>query len=101
MSIATVPDVINGIDLHKSVMPKEHWVSLFEVYGFTRCIEIENFLAGHSARGKRKNESTGFNIVLKLGNATRAFVPQQGKFEKILNQFVGSKVQSYIKRLLS
>lgn len=101
LSIATIPDVVNGIDLHKTVMPKDKWVSFFEENGLTRCEEIEKYLAGHSARGKRTDERTGFNIVLQTQKNTRAKVPNQGKFEKLLNHFVGSKLHSYIRRLLS
>ena len=101
LTIATVPDVINGIDLHKSKMPREKWEALFTDHGFCVNAEIQTYLRGHSPRGKRLNEKTGFNIVLnKRGFDTRAKVPRVGKTERLLDFFVGSKLSIYLRRFI-
>ena len=101
LTIATIPDVIDGIDLHKTQMPRTEWEELFFEYGFSVNVEVQDYLAGHSPRGKRINEKTGFNIVLsKSGSTVRPLVPDVGKFERILDLFIGGRLHGYLRRVL-
>lgn len=101
-SVATVGDCINGVELHKTIIPRDQWEAIFIEHGFEPVVGIEHYLAGHSARGRRIDESTGFNIVLKKkGARPRAIAPVVGSFEKIADRFIGSKVQKKLKSLVT
>ena len=101
-SVATVSDCVNGVELHKTIMSRNHWEGIFIEYGFEPVVGLKHYLAGHSARGRRLDESTGFNIVLKKkGTSPRATAPIVGNFEKIADRFIGSKVQKKLKSLIT
>lgn len=100
-SIATIGDNVQGVELHKTIMSRNEWEKTFKANGFEVFHEVENYLSGHSARGRRNDERSGFNIVLKkIGISARVCVPNTGVFEKIADKFIGSKIQKKIKSLV-
>lgn len=101
-SVATIGDCIQGVELHKTILPRINWEAIFAAHEFEPVAEIERYFAGHSARGRRFDESSGFNIALKKkGGDTRAEAPTVGIFEKIADRFIGSKLQKRLKTLIA
>jgi SAM-dependent methyltransferase len=63
-SIATYPDVVNGVALHQTIHMRPWWVKTFAWLGFERQEEIEKYFGFDMVRGLPLSYDSSFTIAL-------------------------------------
>ncbi|WP_428655417.1 class I SAM-dependent methyltransferase [Runella sp.] len=101
MSIATVDDIVNGVNLHQTVKPKEWWINRFEESGLYHLPAFIDFFNTQFVRGGTKYSgpaSHSFHLVLSADTAKAPAVPPTGIRDKLFDAWLGSNFQKTLKR---
>ncbi|MEI7581375.1 class I SAM-dependent methyltransferase [Runella sp.] len=101
MSVATVDDIVNGVNLHQTVKPKEWWITKFEELGFYHQPTFIDFFNTQFVRGGTKYSgpaSGSFHLVLSATPQSIPKTPPTGVRDKLFDAWLGSKMQKTLKR---
>ena len=101
MSVATVDDIVNGVNLHQTVKPKEWWIEKFASLGLYHLPAFVDFFNTQFVRGGTKYSgpaSGSFHLVLSAHPQNAPAVPPTGKRDKMLDAWLGSNLQKTLKR---
>jgi Methyltransferase domain len=101
MSIATVDDIVNGINLHQTVQPREWWIRRFSELGFEHLPSFVDFFNTQFVRGGKKYSgaaSHSFHLVLSPKTESAPKVPPIGMRDRLFDAWLGSNLQKTLKR---
>ncbi len=101
MSVATVDDIVNGVNLHQTVKPKEWWISKFETLGLYHQPAFVDFFNTQFVRGGTKYSgpaSGSFHLVLSAYPQNAPKIPPTGIRDKLFDTWLGSQPQKILKR---
>lgn len=101
MSVATVDDIVNGVNLHQTVQPREWWVKKFESLGLYQLDSFITFFNTQFVRGGNKYSgpaSKSFHLVLSASPQHAPKTPPTGIRDRMFDAWLGSKAQKTLKR---
>lgn len=101
MSVATVDDIVNGINLHQTVKPKEWWIEKFSSLGLYHIPTFVDFFNTQFVRGGTKYSgpaSGSFHLVLSADLQNAPKIPPTGIRDKLFDTWLGSSVQKTLKK---
>ena len=101
MSVATVDDIVNGVNLHQTVQPKEWWIKKFEGLGLFHQADFVDFFNTQFVRGGTKYSGTAsgsFHLVLSAAPQHAPQIPPLGLRDKLFDAWLGSTWQKTLKR---
>lgn len=101
VSICYVDDYINGVNLHRTVKPKAWWLEKVKSFGFHHLQAFESYFSEQYVRGKRYGAPDTFHLILTPNTASSPAVPKRRTGEKILDAWLGTKLQRNLKLLIT
>ena len=99
MSVSPDSDIINGVNLHQTVKPKEWWLKKFAENGFYRLDGGLSYFNGQYVRGKEIPNS--FHLILTNDPRSAPKFPSLSLRQRIIDAFVGSFYQRVAKVLIN
>jgi 2-polyprenyl-3-methyl-5-hydroxy-6-metoxy-1,4-benzoquinol methylase len=90
MSICYVDDIINGVNLHRTVQQKKWWIEKFEALGLFNMQELDNYFNQQYIRGNRYAAPNSFHLVLTKDKNKAPKVPDYKFTEKMYDAWRGS-----------
>ena len=100
MSICYVDDIINGVNLHRTVKQKDWWVEKFNSLGLYHLPQLENYFHQQYIRGNRYAAPNSFHLVLTKNKSKAPQVPPYKMSERLYDAWRGSALHRIISRAL-
>lgn len=107
LSVATSPDVVDGVALHQTVKPKRWWLEKFIESRLFPDKELYNYFNTQFVRGPAKiynlgilDDPRGFNIVLTNPKREVIEIPKETLYERILDVWIGFRLQRMLKTIV-
>lgn len=99
MSISNFSDIVNGVELHQTRMPREWWIEFFRKFGFIDLPEYVRFFSPQFVCG-RKETKTDFHLVLCLDRDKVPSIPDKKVVGRFMNRWHGSRPQKKLRELI-
>jgi SAM-dependent methyltransferase len=96
MSVSPREDVINGVNLHQTVKPREWWVEKLSQLGFENQAPLVQYFNTQWVRGPKYGYSNSFHLVLARDPAKAPKAPNEGMLRWLYDQWLGSVPQKFI-----
>jgi hypothetical protein len=96
LSIATTDDVIEGVNLHRTVKPKSWWIRKFSDFGFKHIEECIYYINTQFIRGPKYGAPSSFHLALSLEDVGPA-IPKENFITRIKDKWIGSFFQRELK----
>lgn len=100
MSIATVKDVIDGVNLHQTVRPKSWWIEKFKQHKLEHLEEFVDYFNTQFVRGPKYGAKESFHLVLSPDKTSVPSVYRLKLSTKIFDWWLGSGPQRIVRRLV-
>ncbi len=96
-TISTDDCIINGVNLHQTVKPKEWWVNLFDDLGWTLNLDLMNYFNEQYLRGPQMGLENSFGIILTKNNSSFKYnYPKPNIYSKIIDIYNNSKLHKIL-----
>lgn len=94
MSISPIDDMVNGVNLHQTVKPKQWWVEKFSTFGLIHLEKYVSYFNTQFVRGPKFNaDAASFHLVLTDDNKLAPPIPEQGLCTRLYDTWLGSLPQ--------
>ncbi|WP_118974877.1 class I SAM-dependent methyltransferase [Taibaiella koreensis] len=101
VSICYVDDIINGVNLHRTVKPKSWWLEKVKELGMYHLPQFETYFSEQYIRGRKYNAPNTFHLILTTDPLHAPSVPNKGFKERLLDKWLGSKCQKLLKLIVT
>lgn len=98
MSVATDDDVVDGVNRHQTVKPREWWVEFFEKHGFHNLPHVVDYFNTQFVRGPKYGALHSFHLVLSPDPACAPKLWPVSKIERLYDRWLGSRMQRRLAR---
>ena len=98
MSVSPNDDIVNGVNLHQTVKPKQWWIQKFLSLGFEHVGEYDNYFNTQYVRGQKYNASNSFHLILTVDKSKAPLIPAYSIKEKLYDNWLGSQMQIRLRR---
>jgi hypothetical protein len=99
MSVSSEEDIVDGVQLHQTVKPREWWIERFKSLGFHALDDYVRFFNTQFVRGPKTN-NPGFHLVLSLDPSQAPRIPHLSWGQYFYDRWLGSKAQKVVRRLV-
>ncbi len=101
MSVSPIDDIVNGINLHRTVQSKKWWIDMFAKHGLTHISTLETFFKQQYIRSDRYNAPHSFHLILSSSPEHAPKMPNYPFSAKAYDAWKGSKPHKLLKMLCS
>lgn len=98
ISVASTDDIVNGVNLHQTVKPRDWWIRLCSEHGLTAIPAFESYFNTQYVRGPKYGAPSSFHLVLSASPADAPRVPRPRLLERVYDRWLGSARQRRIAR---
>ncbi len=74
MSVASIDDIVNGVNYHQTVKPRDWWVSFFEKYGYLTREDLVRYFNNDWVRGPLQGADS-FHLIVQRKSDTGLVAP--------------------------
>lgn len=99
ISVAIEDDIVNGVNLHRTVKPRQWWINKFKSLGLEHRADLEKFFTHQYIRGNRYNATNSFHLILSPNLEYAPAFPNYPLSAKLFDQYRGSKLHKLINKL--
>lgn len=96
MSVASEPDVINGVNLHQTVQPKNWWITKFQHLGLEHLPSFDRYFNTQYIRGPKYGAPTSFHLVLSQDRSKPPPIPKESLLRRLNDLWIGSLPQKVL-----
>jgi 2-polyprenyl-3-methyl-5-hydroxy-6-metoxy-1,4-benzoquinol methylase len=100
VSICYVDDIIDGVNLHRTVQNKKWWIQKYKSLGFNHNVEFENYFSEQYVRGNRYAAPNSFHLILSRDGNTAPKVPHLRFSEKVYDLWRGCSLHRILARAI-
>jgi len=97
MSVASHDDIVNGVNLHQTVKPKDWWVQLFAGLGLMHQEDYVRYFNTQFVRGPKYMAGGSFHLVLTNDTAKMPCIPKEPLALRIYDHWLGSAPQRLLR----
>ena len=98
MSVSSSDDIIDGVNLHQTVKPREWWIDFFSKMGFEHIQDYVDYFNTQFVRGPKYGAEESFHLVLSHNKDRAPKIPDLGVREKLYDRWMGSAQQRRVSR---
>ncbi len=99
MSVSSVDDFHEGVNLHQTVQPKQWWIDKFASLGLTHMAAFEPYFNHQYIRGNRYGSENSFHLILSKNPSAAPKVPNYPISAKLYDNWRGSKLHRLFNRM--
>ena len=99
-SISLVDDIINGVNLHRTVKNKKWWYEMFKSHNFFILDGFKNYFNEQYIRGKKYGAPNTFHVILSLNKDKAPLIPKLTMRQKIADYIIGTRFQRMVKNFV-
>jgi 2-polyprenyl-3-methyl-5-hydroxy-6-metoxy-1,4-benzoquinol methylase len=99
MSISTVDDFVNGVNLHETVKPANWWIEKFELLGLHHRADLVSYFSEQYIRGNRYNGPNSFHLILSKDIEKSPLFPNYPLSARIYDKWRASKAHKLLNML--
>jgi 2-polyprenyl-3-methyl-5-hydroxy-6-metoxy-1,4-benzoquinol methylase len=96
MSVATMDDIQEGVNLHQTVKPREWWLAKFKELGFQHLEQYVRYFNTQFVRGPKYTAGNSFHLVLSTDPDKAPRIPKESLSIRFYDAWLGSKLQRFI-----
>jgi hypothetical protein len=96
MSVSPRDDIIDGVNLHQTVKPKEWWVRKFASLGLEHREDYVTYFNTQFVRGPKYGTADSFHVVLTPNAAKVPPIPPESLLRRMNDWWIGSKPQKIL-----
>ncbi len=96
MSVATMDDIHDGVNLHQTVKPREWWLAKFKEFGFIHMDEYVDYFNTQFIRGPKYAAGNSFHLILTTDPQKAPMIPKEPFHVRIYDAWLGCKLQRFI-----
>jgi cyclopropane fatty-acyl-phospholipid synthase-like methyltransferase len=96
MSIASGPDIINGVNLHQTVQPKSWWIDKLKASGLEHREEYISYFNTQWVRGPKYGSMGSFHLVVSHAGARLPELPKEHVLLRIYDRWLGTLPQKFL-----
>jgi hypothetical protein len=100
MSIGSEDDIVDGVNLHQTVKPRDWWVKKFESFGLHSLDRYVRFFNTQFVRGP-KTDNPGYHLVVSANPEKAPAVPDLSVGQFLYDRWLGSRPQKTLRRLIA
>ena len=97
LSIDPNEDIVNGVNLHRTMHEKKWWIDTFGSFGLSNLEAYVTYFNTQFIRGPKYAAPDSFHLVLSANPAAAPPVPNENVKERIKDLWLGSKWQRELK----
>jgi 2-polyprenyl-3-methyl-5-hydroxy-6-metoxy-1,4-benzoquinol methylase len=101
MSISSMDDFINGVNLHQTVKPRVWWIMKFESLGFYHQEKLNDYFNGQYIRSDKYGAPSSFNLILSKNKIFNLNIPKLSYSQKIFDYWIGSSIQKKLMKIVN
>ncbi len=99
MSVSSEDDIVDGVNLHQTVKPREWWIARFKTLGLHNIDGYIDYFNTQFVRGP-KTGNPGFHLVLSMSPTDAPKIPRVSWGQYFYDRWLGSDVQKILRRLV-
>ncbi|MFM2387698.1 MAG: hypothetical protein RL660_2455 [Bacteroidota bacterium] len=96
MSISTIDDIVNGVNLHRTVKPIQWWIDKFGAVGLVHCSNLLPFFKQQYIRSNRYNAPKSVHLILTNDVTAAPKMPHYPVSAKLYDHWRGSKMHKLV-----
>ena len=96
MSVATMDDIQNGVNLHQTVKPRAWWLAKFKELGFHHLEEYVRYFNTQFVRGSKYSAGNSFHLILTTDPGKVPPIPKEPLHIRIYDAWLGCKLQRFL-----
>ena len=101
MSVSSMDDIIDGVNLHQTVQPYEWWVDMFKSLGLFHQPQFLGYFNQQYVRSTKYGAPGSFILILSLKKQSEISVPKLPISQRLLDLWIGSRLQKQIKKIVN
>lgn len=98
MSVAESDDILNGVNLHQTVKPREWWIHFFAQQGLVHLPHFVDYFNTQFVRGPKYGAPTSFHLVLSPAPDHAPAQPHAYWSQRLYDRWLGSRKQRKLAR---
>lgn len=97
MSVALEDDIIDGVNLHQTVQPKDWWLKKLASLGLHPVDQYVNYFNTQFVRGPKDTRRPGFHLALTNDPRLTPPIPPESFAVRLYDQWLGSTPQRFLR----